>query len=153
MPTKRAEHFARLLKLETWAVTKRRIQLSEPNPPPRPGRCRLILSINEHKCNVRPIFSQHETVLKAFRLSRKVTINRKVIYDVADTIYGGICDCPDFIFGRDGKDPKGFRAGRLLRRRFPRPASRSVKFAYLTNFLSYDPRKKNGLDRSRLQPN
>ena len=38
---------------------------------------------------------------RAFRLTRKDDI-----FDVAQTIHGAVCDCPDFIFRRDGLDPE-----------------------------------------------
>ncbi len=66
---------------------------------PRPNRCRLILVINEARYTVRPIHSQDETVLKAYRLTRRVS-KTPIVYDVAETIHGAICDCPDFIFRR-----------------------------------------------------
>ena len=51
---------------------------------------------------VRPIASQADDVPRAFRLSRKSDV-----YDVAQTVHGPTCDCPDFIFRRDGRDPRG----------------------------------------------
>ncbi len=71
-------------------------------PTQRPGRCRLTLTINGLHYGVRPIASQDDHVSRAFRLTRKETV-----FDVAQTIHGSVCDCPDFIFRRDGRDPRG----------------------------------------------
>lgn len=74
------------------------------NRPPtnRPGRCRLTLTINGLHYTVRPIVSQDEAVSRAFRLSRN-----EDVFDVARTVHGMVCDCPDFVFPRDGLDPRG----------------------------------------------
>jgi hypothetical protein len=71
-------------------------------PTRRPGLCRLTLTINGQHYAVRPIVAQDDNISRAFRLGRK-----GVIYDVAQTVHGPICDCPDFIFRRDGLDPHG----------------------------------------------
>ena len=42
-------------------------------------------------------------VMKAYRLSKP----DGTAYDVARTNHGLTCDCPDFIFHRDGLDPDG----------------------------------------------
>ena len=47
---------------------------------------------------------------RAFRLTRKGDI-----YDVAQTVHGPVCDCPDFIFRRDGLDPRGCLHIRAMR--------------------------------------
>lgn len=72
------------------------------SPTNRPGRCRLRLTINGLHYGVRPINSQDDAISRAFRLSRKESI-----FDVALTKYGAVCDCPDFIFRRDGRDARG----------------------------------------------
>jgi hypothetical protein len=75
---------------------------AEQTPRSRPGLCRLTLTINGRRYAVRPIASQADDVPRAFRLSRKGDV-----YDVAQTAHGPTCDCPDFIFRRDGRDPRG----------------------------------------------
>ena len=40
---------------------------------------------------------------RAFRLIK----DDGTIYDVAQTTYGPECDCPDYLFRRDGLDPAG----------------------------------------------
>ena len=79
-------------------------------PRQRPGRCRLTLTINGLHYAVRPIASQDDAVSRAFRLTRKGDI-----YDVAQTVHGPVCDCPDFIFRRDGLDPHGCLHIRAMR--------------------------------------
>ena len=44
-----------------------------------------------------------EAATKVFRL-RKAD---RTAYHVAATLHGLICDCPDFTFHRDGRDPAG----------------------------------------------
>lgn len=36
------------------------------------------------------------------------------VYDLAETRYGPSCDCPDYIFRRDGLDPAGCKHVRAL---------------------------------------
>ena len=82
---------------------------AEQTPRNRPGRCRLTLTINGRHYAVRPIASQADDVSRAFRLSRKGDV-----YDVALTVHGPTCDCPDFIFRRDGIDPAGCKHVKAL---------------------------------------
>ena len=70
---------------------------SDDPPTSRPGRCRLTLTINGLDYAVRPIACEADDVDRAFRLSRKSDV-----YDVALTVHGPTCDCPDFIFRRYG---------------------------------------------------
>ena len=79
-------------------------------PRQRPGRCRLRLTINGNHYAVRPIASQDDAVSTAYRLTSKGGI-----YDVAHTVHGPTCDCPDFIFRRDGLDPRGCLHIRAMR--------------------------------------
>ncbi len=83
---------------------------ADPLPRQRPGRCRLTLTINGLHYAVRPIAFQADDMTRAFRLSRKLDV-----YDVAQTIHGPTCDCPDFIFRRDGLDPRGCLHIRAMR--------------------------------------
>lgn len=70
---------------------------------PAHGTCRLTITINGTAYNVRPIASDTFAAFQAFRL-RKAD---GTAYDVADTLYGHTCDCPDFVFHREGIDPSG----------------------------------------------
>ncbi len=79
-------------------------------PSQRPGRCRLTLTINGLHYGVRRIASEDDAVPRAFRLTRKHDI-----FDVAQTVHGPVCDCPDFIFRRDGRDPNGCLHIRAMR--------------------------------------
>jgi hypothetical protein len=47
---------------------------------------------------------------KAFRLNK----SDGTLYDVAKTPYGLQCDCPDFIFRREGIDPTGCKHVKAL---------------------------------------
>ncbi len=70
--------------------------------PARPthGTCRLTLSINGTAYGVTP---NRGAAVKAFRL-RKAD---GTVYDVSQDVHGLACDCPDFIFHRDGLDAAG----------------------------------------------
>ncbi len=70
----------------------------------------LLLVINETIYRIEPIFSRGLNGLKAFRLNKP----DGTLYDVAETRYGPQCDCPDFIFRRDGIDPLGCKHVRSL---------------------------------------
>jgi hypothetical protein len=72
------------------------------SPASRPGRCWQTLTINGLHYVVRPVVSQDDAASRAFRLSRNGEI-----FDAARTIHGLVCDCPDFVFRRNGRDPRG----------------------------------------------
>jgi hypothetical protein len=67
---------------------------------PRPKRSLLFLMIDRTAYTVRPIEAGED---RAFRLAKA----DGTLYDVAQTRHGHQCDCPDFIFRRDGIDPRG----------------------------------------------
>jgi len=69
------------------------------------GRCRLTLTINGVHFCVRPIRSEDDQIHRAFRLRRK-PFQSGIIFDVAETVQGATCDCPDFVFRREGLDPR-----------------------------------------------
>jgi hypothetical protein len=64
---------------------------------------RLTLFINGTAYNVRPISIAASVATRLYRL-RKAD---GTAYNVAMTLDGPICDCPDFTFHRDGIDPDG----------------------------------------------
>jgi hypothetical protein len=70
---------------------------------PAHGTCRLSLTINGTGYNVRPIPTDADAALKAFRLRKQ----DGTAYHVALTTHGLTCDCPDFVMSRDGIDPDG----------------------------------------------
>jgi hypothetical protein len=70
---------------------------------PTHGRCRLTLTINGTLYSVRPIPADPGVAIKAFRIKK----SDGRVYDIAQTAYGPECDCPDFVFNRDGIDPDG----------------------------------------------
>jgi hypothetical protein len=54
------------------------------------------------------------------------------VYDVADAPFGATCDCADFVFRRDGKDPAGckhIKRLRVLRLIRPMPPMRQTASA------------------------
>jgi hypothetical protein len=65
---------------------------------PAHGTCRLTLTINGTSYAVRPNPADSFAAVKAFRL-RKAD---GTTYDATQTIHGVECDCPDFIFHREG---------------------------------------------------
>src|SRR5829696_1726580 len=75
--------------------------------PARPthGLCGLVLLINGTRYGVRPLPTDGFEDIRAFRLVKRSA--KGEVYDVAETIHGHTCDCPDFTFNRDGRDPSG----------------------------------------------
>jgi hypothetical protein len=70
---------------------------------PAHGMCRLTLTINGTEYGVKPIPCDPPAAIKAFRLRKA----NGTAYDVAQTTHGLVCDCPDFVFHRDGIDEAG----------------------------------------------
>jgi len=64
---------------------------------------RLYLTINQKLYQVEPLACGEGTVERAFRLNK----GDGTRYDVSQTRHGACCDCPDFIFRREGLDPSG----------------------------------------------
>lgn len=70
----------------------------------------LLLTIDETLYAVRPLPSEPATAERAFRLVKLDGVS----YHVAETASGAHCDCPDFIFRREGIDPLGCKHIRAL---------------------------------------
>lgn len=70
---------------------------------------RLFLSIRDHWYQVEML--EVEPRERGYRLSKDD--GRQ--YDVTESDFGPTCDCPDFIFRREGIDPKGCKHVRALR--------------------------------------
>jgi hypothetical protein len=83
---------------------------SGPAVRPARGSCRLTLTINRKTYDVRPIPCQAFGAVKAYRL-RKAD---GPVYAVVQMVHGAECDCPDFVFRRDGLDPAGCKHVRAL---------------------------------------
>jgi hypothetical protein len=66
-------------------------------------RTRLLLLIGETVYGLRAIDCDRTIAGRAFRLAKADGTR----YDVLQTPFGPHCDCPDFIFRRDGIDPNG----------------------------------------------
>jgi hypothetical protein len=74
-----------------------------PASKPRHRTYRLVLSIDAQHYLVRPLVCDPILADRAFRLTK----SDGTFYDVLQGNYGPTCDCPDFIFRRDGIDPNG----------------------------------------------
>jgi|GEM_PF-2893369 hypothetical protein len=74
------------------------------------GSSHLFLTINKNLYRVERLACGPDTVERAFRLNKV----DGTLYDVAQTRFGAQCDCPDFIFRRDGLDPSGCKHVKAL---------------------------------------
>lgn len=70
---------------------------------PAHGVARLVLSINGTSYAVKPVACDAYAAFRAFRLRK----SDGTCYDVAETVHGHTCDCPDWEFNREGRDPAG----------------------------------------------
>ena len=64
---------------------------------------RLDLTIGRTTYAIRPLACAAVIADRAFRLTK----GDGTAYDVVQTVYGPQCDCPDYVFRRDGLDPAG----------------------------------------------
>jgi hypothetical protein len=105
-------------------MTESRARATRKRRPARPERPPLLfLSIRDHWYRVEPLETEPQD--RAYRLSK----DDGQRYDVTESVYGPTCDCPDFIYRRDGIDPKGckhVRALRLYGLVSPEPAARPL---------------------------
>src|SRR5947209_6225552 len=67
------------------------------------GTCRLTLTINGASYAVRPV-PCHPTAAQRCWSLRK---SDGTVYHASQHPWGAECDCPDFVFHRDGRDPAG----------------------------------------------
>lgn len=81
------------------------------NVRPVSGKCRLVLLINGTPYHVRPLQPHPEVASRALRLTKA----DGTAYDVAATVHGLECSCPDFTFHRQGRDAKGCKHIAALR--------------------------------------
>jgi hypothetical protein len=95
------------IKLPTPAPAPTRL----PTPKPATGKCSLRLSIRGTTYRVTPLRPEKFSAIKALRL-RKAD---GTTYDVSQHVHGCECDCPDFVFHRDGIDPAGCKHIRSCR--------------------------------------
>lgn len=70
---------------------------------PARHKFRLFLTIDDYPYAVQPLLSDPYETRRVYRLTKPDGTS----YDVAETHEGLICDCPDFIYRRDGIDPVG----------------------------------------------
>jgi hypothetical protein len=68
-----------------------------------PGRCAVRSADRARSFDLEPVLADSSAAIKAFRL-RKENDN---VYDVILTTHRLQCDCPDFLFHRDGLDAAG----------------------------------------------
>ena len=73
-------------------------------------RVRLDLTIDRTTYALERVACHPSIGPRAYRLTK----GDGVAYDVAQTSFGLQCDCPDFIFRRDGIDPDGCKHVRAL---------------------------------------
>ena len=80
--------------------------------PARPvhGTCGMVLSINGSRYRVRPVPCDHSAALRCFEL-RKADGTR---YHVSQHTHGPQCDCTDFEFHRNHRDPAGCKHVKAL---------------------------------------
>ena len=76
----------------------------------RPFDFRLDLTIGRTSYAIERLAEPYLPGTRSFRLTK----GDGTMYDVAQTSYGPQCDCPDYIFRRDGLDPSGCKHIRAL---------------------------------------
>lgn len=78
----------------------------------RPSRppSQLFITITDRLYAIRQVACDPHLGERAFRLLK----DDGALYDVIQTRFGPTCDCPDFIFRRDGLDPSGCKHIRAL---------------------------------------
>jgi hypothetical protein len=91
-------------KLAAPDVIRRRVKVPH-------GVCRLTLTINGTAYAVIPNRGARELASRAFRLKK----GDGTAYDVARTVHGPECSCPDWTFNRDGKDVAGCKHVKAMR--------------------------------------
>jgi hypothetical protein len=81
-------------------------------PATRPGIApsRLVLTIDRTAYVLVPLPRALDPAWRAYRLIKA----DGAVYDLSETRYGPSCDCPDFVFRRDGLDPAGCKHVRAL---------------------------------------
>jgi hypothetical protein len=84
--------------------------LAPSRPASRTLSTHLILRIDRTLYAVHTLACDPLVAIKAFRLNKL----DGTLYDIAQTEYGPQCDCPDFIFRRDGIDPAGCKHVKAL---------------------------------------
>jgi hypothetical protein len=84
-------------------------QTCTPGPSERPAdglpaqASRLVLTIDRTAYAMFALPRALDHARRAYRLIK----GDGAVYDLSETRYGPSCDCPDYIFRRDGLDPSG----------------------------------------------
>ncbi len=84
--------------------------ISSPPKPVNESSSHLALTINQTQYNVVAIPAVQHWIKRAYRLVKP----DGTVYDLAETRYGPECDCPDYIFRRDGLDLSGCKHVKAL---------------------------------------
>jgi hypothetical protein len=90
------------MKTNTLPRTRKRAKSSSSS--------RLVLTIGETFYSVIRLPHAPDEGRRAYRLVKA----DGAAYDLAETRYGPECDCPDYIFRRDGLDPGGCKHVKAL---------------------------------------
>lgn len=84
----------------------------EPRKPAPPDVCRLSLIIRGTAYSVRGIpAAAFGATARGYRIRNR---ENGRAYDLAETVHGPTCDCPDYTFRREGIDPAGCKHVRAL---------------------------------------
>src|SRR5947209_19813819 len=84
--------------------------ISRPASAARMPASRLVLTIDRMAYVVLPLPRALDPSKRAYRLIKA----DGAVYDLAESRYGPSCDCPDYIFRRDGLDPAGCKHVKAL---------------------------------------
>lgn len=83
---------------------------SRAHPGSRSTPSRLVLTIDRTAYVILPLPRALDPSKRAYRLIK----GDGVAYDLSESRYGPSCDCPDYIFRRDGLDPAGCKHVKAL---------------------------------------
>lgn len=81
-----------------------------PRSGPKGGPSRLVLTIDRTAYVILPLPRSLDPSKRAYRLIK----SDGSVYDLSESRYGPSCDCPDYIFRRDGLDPAGCKHVKAL---------------------------------------
>jgi hypothetical protein len=76
----------------------------------RTAPSRLVLTIDRTAYVILPLPRALDPSKRAYRLIK----GDGAVYDLSESSYGPSCDCPDYIFRRDGLDPAGCKHVKAL---------------------------------------
>jgi hypothetical protein len=91
-------------------IAQARSPHSGPQSGPRTHPSRLVLTIDQTTYVLVALPRALDPSRRAYRLIKA----DGAVYDLSETRYGPSCDCPDYIFRRDGLDPDGCKHVKAL---------------------------------------